>query len=1456
MKTVFANMLRLPALFAASAVWMSALPVHADDTEIYFVEAQGGGKANIMFLLDTSGSMAYCGTGTNTSCTGTKRIQELKNSFSNLIDSLSGDIAIGLARFEGGDNKGGYVIYPVRGLDEPTKFGTAEAATLNTSDDAVQTSVSTATLNTSSNTLAFPGGGVTGGRTGFLFRGLDVPRYAKVASAQLGLRSHSSQSATLEFWGNYEVGANLPSVSADDHLFKRNWDDMSDEGEWKNPIPMKVDTNWGNNRVESIDVTELVQKAVDDGGWCGGLDMMLGFEGVTVGSRNIRTHDYGTGTNPRLIIQWIPQALSLPSDPSALTPEEYEQTLACMAPRAAQIATKADDAYQDGSKVASSVDDWVNMSGSSNDVKNALPISRGARAAFRFDGIDADLRNTLTYPDVVRKATLYFTGVNARNGNSNKTAINDNSTVTLTVSGVDGNAAPITTGNSNNNISSRSFLATTVDYTTSANRDSAGFLREHAVDVTDLVREMMGSADWVRKGALMFTVQAASESSRYFELHARERGAASAARLVLEVSRSSLVGLVPMVRDELKAAVNALPSSGGTPLGESYTEVTRYMQGLATDYGSSLSVAASKSGGKYLTPMANPDQECASGHIVVMTDGQPSRDNETASKTASVMGVNTSALSSDCRAKVTESGTGTSAETKRTMACMADLAKWNLDGTKNTIKRQVNTHMVLFYLDNATLTEAQKVTVAGEGKAIAAGNEAQLQQAFTDIVNSVTMSNASLAAPGVAVNQLNRIQHLDQLYYAVFKPSSNIRWDGNLKRYRLGGTLDEPTIKDVTGADAVNPNTGFFKQGAKSWWSSVADGDDVNKGGARSKVVDEGSPTRNLFVSLASGSRGTNPTANSATTTDLTKVTSATTVPAASLGLPDDAITAVRTDRYNFLMTSWGDPLHSVPRLVNYGYTGTPEEAAQDPDKQRNVLFVSTNSGGLHAVDAKTGAEYFTFMPDDELAKTEQRYLNATYDPTATRPGYGLDGSWTFWRRVKPANAGEVEFVYAYGGKRRGGRSYYALDVTSLTAPKMIWQINKEATGPFAKLGQTWSEPALAQVKVGNTAVPVLVFGGGYSPANHDGTAVSAADVEGNAVYMVNAYTGAVVWWAAPGATSSNGSAATDVADMKWAIPGGVTPIDIDADGFIDHIYFADLGGQVFRADINNGASINSLVRRVEKVASLGAAGSGTLLNHRRFFNSPTVALGRRNGSNVIQVVVGSGHRPKPLSESTQDRLFVLDDVGVLDAASANYDENYGDKYPITESSLVDVTDDLSPEASDFAGKLGWYINLDRSIGEKSLSRAAVVQGEVLFTTFNNEAPPNRDKCNSVAGSARFYRVSLSDGSPAPNSDFNASGRYTELNVPGIPPEPQVLLGALADDANGGGEDGDEDEECPPGEECDPCEGKADSTLTGIIGTGVVSLGALAGCGFRKVRWYESNRDEATAILEKEGAVR
>jgi type IV pilus assembly protein PilY1 len=69
---------------------------------------------------------------------------------------------------------------------------------------------------------------------------------------------------------------------------------------------------------------------------------------------------------------------------------------------------------------------------------------------------------------------------------------------------------------------------------------------------------------------------------------------------------------------------------------------------------------------------------------------------------------------------------------------------------------------------------------------------------------------------------------------------------------------------------------------------------------------------------------------------------------------------------------------------------------------------------------------------------------------------------------------------------------------------------------------------------------------------------------------MVDALTGDLVWSASK-ETNNSGQAHTSVGDMDWAVPGGVSVVDLDFDGFADYLYFADLGGQIFRVNLDNG---------------------------------------------------------------------------------------------------------------------------------------------------------------------------------------------------------------------------------------------------------------------------------------------
>jgi len=116
----------------------------------------------------------------------------------------------------------------------------------------------------------------------------------------------------------------------------------------------------------------------------------------------------------------------------------------------------------------------------------------------------------------------------------------------------------------------------------------------------------------------------------------------------------------------------------------------------------------------------------------------------------------------------------------------------------------------------------------------------------------VIKTNTTFSAPAVAVNAFNRTQTLNDLYVSVFSPKTTFHWPGNVKKYKVVNGV----VVDSTGAAAVDANTGFFKDTAQSYWSSMADGADVTLGGAASKLPDAAVRTVYTFM-------GANPAAGS-----------------------------------------------------------------------------------------------------------------------------------------------------------------------------------------------------------------------------------------------------------------------------------------------------------------------------------------------------------------------------------------------------------------------------------------------------------------------------------------------------------------------------------------------------------------------------------------------------------------
>ena len=289
-----------------------------------------------------------------------------------------------------------------------------------------------------------------------------------------------------------------------------------------------------------------------------------------------------------------------------------------------------------------------------------------------------------------------------------------------------------------------------------------------------------------------------------------------------------------------------------------------------------------------------------------------------------------------------------------------------------------------------------------------------------------------------------------------------------------------------------------------------------------------------------------------------------------------------------------GDVLHARPLVLNYAATGATTD---------NVyIFYGGNDGVLRAVKggqaATDGKEQWAFIAQEFFPILKRQYDNSPlvlYPSTpaglsATHRNYAWDGPITSY--IERDSTGTLTKALLFASVRRGGRFIYALDVTNPTSPKFLWRRGCVTSGvtttcdtDYSEIGQTWSTPTVATIQAteagGN---PVLIFGGGYDAASEDPEPPATADTMGRAVYFVNALTGNVFW--------SVGKAGTTVTDTRldFAFTADVLAVDRHQSGFIDRVYAADIGGNVWRID-TAGTSTSSWT--IHNVASVGGRAPG-----------------------------------------------------------------------------------------------------------------------------------------------------------------------------------------------------------------------------------------------------------------------
>lgn len=834
---------------------------------------------------------------------------------------------------------------------------------------------------------------------------------------------------------------------------------------------------------------------------------------------------------------------------------------------------------------------------------------------------------------------------------------------------------------------------------------------------------------------------------------------------------------IETARNALEATIRGYTADGFTPLSETLFEAYQYFSGGNVVFGAnsvpmaSISTSRVQPGGTtYLSPSA---AQCQENFIVYLTDGLPTRDNSA--------DVEIERLTGTC------DGTGPG-------RCLDDLAGYmrNTDLRDDSIvpgEQTVTTYTVGFGPAVAGSALLAETASQGGGEAFSASDTASLTRTLTNIVTDIQTRGTTFSSPAVAVNSFNRTETLSDLYISVFEPGDSFHWAGNLKKYRL---LDGE-IADADGQLATDAQ-GFFADTARSFWSASADGAEVREGGA----ADQLTATRNVYTFL-----GTQAQLSANPISDATDQ---------QLGL-DQPGAPSRADLLNWargadvrnsdnnpataVRKEMGDPLHGRPAIVIYGGTATDPEA---------VIYVPTNDGYLHAIDSRNGRELWAFIPVDQL-----RRLPGVFADTADSvKHYGLDGDVRAFKTDENRNGivdgnDRVQIVF---GMRRGGSNYYSLNVTSKTNPRHRWTIGPQQ---LPGVGQTWSTPAFARVAVGNATQNadklVLIFGGGYDTTqdNNLGTTLYNTDTLGNRIYMVDALSGNLLWYAGgPGGTDTPNLGPSDgaaLSRMNNSIPAGIRVIDLDGDTFADRMYAADTGGRVWRFDITFDADLGTIGVQTPDaddlvtggvIASLGNADATThpIESTRRFYHTPNVALVRRRGSEgYFAISLGSGWRGHPLDERIRDRFYSLRDYSPFNAISQ---ADYNTRSVIGDGDLVDITNIIDPPPTIGAGAAGWRLELRLPggfRGEKVLAESRTFDNVVFFPTY---LPASSSATCGPVGSNRAYRVSVDDGRPLldlNNDGLEEGDRYIDLaQRGGIAPEISFLF--PREDTSGGGNGG------------------------------------------------------------------
>ncbi len=740
---------------------------------------------------------------------------------------------------------------------------------------------------------------------------------------------------------------------------------------------------------------------------------------------------------------------------------------------------------------------------------------------------------------------------------------------------------------------------------------------------------------------------------------------------------------------------------------------------------------------------------------------------------------------------------------------------------------------------------ADYAVAGGSGAVLYVNDPVALQESLARALAEITVVAGRSLDVTFSGDVFHQGRLLDNLFIPLFLPQAGSNWPGNVKKLKLKnsqgsgataagiGTAMFDQVVDVHGEpafDLTGAERELLRFDALTFWTDPAtlppgdgrtipddaDGRVVMRGGAGQKIDgfvnysnDQGAvvehfigdtnadtpvngySSRQLFYEPQAGQEFEPFDANAMTVSALKPLLD----PRGELS--DDALLNLikwargqDTDNGKSSARGWimGEVLHSRPVALNYG--ATPGYSKANPNIR---LFFGSGEGVFHILQntdtsgGESGREVFGFYPRELMSNIRLHHDETTI---ALPRHYGVDGAPVVLKADRNSD-GTLDYLagdeaYVYVGMRRGGSSYFALDVSNPDAvPGLLWKISRTAGGAFDELGLTFSTPVVGKVNYSGVPVDVLVFAGGYDGGWNEGYTArrgkdrgAADDVVGNAIYIVNARTGELVWKAVRGVTGVSSNTQYAHAGLVDSIPSAVSALATPA-GIIDRLYVGDTGGAVWRVDLPESGGGDDNHRKdhwvITKLADLGvdAAEPGGAANaDRRFFHAPDIVRSYDEFGDFDGVLIQSGNREDPNEIVVENALFYLKDrriaTGSALVRAENNVRNPAGRFHYTDlpdqTTCILGTEDAdagegSPACGDRSLKSGWKLRFAEP-GEKGLSTPLTDGGRVFASTF---IPGDATACPGRQGRGLLHILQLANATAVANQQ-----RQYELG-PGIP---------------------------------------------------------------------------------------